>query len=350
MTQQNDKPTIGITMGDPAGIGAQIIVKALSDAALLQRAKFVVYGANESLTLAADRCQIQPRWFRVDEQSERARSRIKEPIVVRDDSEDELHLIRCEPSALGGRVSKRWVETAIKDALRPTSDPRHLDGVVTAPICKQSWSAAGYKWAGHTELFASRTKSKRHAMMFVAPKLRVVLATCHLPLMDIRNVLTIGRVFDAIDLAASGCLELGIKNPRIAVTGLNPHAGEGGVLGDEESRLIEPAIKIASNNGLDVHGPFPADTIYTAAVNGAYDVVVAMYHDQGLLPVKLLCPQEAVNWTLGIPIIRTSPDHGTAFDIANTDSANPRSMVNAITLACDLASSRCTPPLLELAP
>ena len=350
MTKQHDKPTIGITMGDPAGIGAQVIVKALADPALLQRAKFVVYGANESLTLAADRCQIQPRWFRVDEQSTRASATIKEPFVVRDDSADELHTIRCEPSALGGKVSKRWVETAIKDALRPTSDPRHIDGVVTAPICKQSWSAAGYKWAGHTELFASRTKSKRNAMMFVSPKLRVVLATCHIPLMDIRNVLTTGKVFDAIDLAASGCLQLGIDTPRIAVTGLNPHAGEGGVLGDEESRLIEPAIKVASNNGLDVHGPFPADTIFTAAVQGTYDVVVAMYHDQGLLPVKLLCPQEAVNWTLGIPIIRTSPDHGTAFDIANTDSANPSSMVHAITLACDLATSRCTPPLLELAP
>jgi 4-hydroxythreonine-4-phosphate dehydrogenase len=344
MTQQNDKPTIGITMGDPAGIGAQIIVKALSDAALLQRAKFVVYGANESLTLAADRCQIKPRWFRVEEQSKRAQSIIKEPFIVFDDSEDDLHSIRFEPSAMGGKVSKRWVETAIKDALRPMHAPRHIDAVVTAPICKQSWAMAGYKWAGHTELFASRTKSKRHAMMFVSPKLRVVLVTCHLPLMDIRNVLTIGKVFDAIDLAASSCQQLGITNPRIAVTGLNPHAGEGGILGDEETRLIEPAIKVAKNNGLHVLGPFPADTIFTAATNGEYDVVVAMYHDQGLLPVKLLSPQEAVNWTLGIPIIRTSPDHGTAFDIANTDTANPSSLLHAIDLACDLATTAVPRP------
>jgi len=344
MTQLKHKPTIGITMGDPAGIGAQIIVKALCDPALLQLAKFVVYGANESLTLAADMCQIQPRWFRVDGQSKRAASTIAESFVVLDDSEDELYAIGHEPSAIGGGVSKRWVETAIKDAMRSTTDPRHVDAVVTAPICKQSWTAAGYKWAGHTELFAARTKSKRHAMMFVSPKLRVVLATCHLPLMDIRNVLTIGRVFDAIDLAADGCRQLGIGNPRIAVTGLNPHAGEGGVLGDEETRLIQPAIKVAKNNGLDVHGPFAADTIFNAAVDGAYDVVVAMYHDQGLLPVKLLCPQEAVNWTLGIPIIRTSPDHGTAFDIANTDSANPSSMVHAIELACDLASTAVPHP------
>lgn len=344
MTLQNHKPTIGITMGDPAGIGAQIIVKALCDPSLLERAKFVVYGANESLTLAADTCGIQPRWFRVDGQSKRAASNIAKPYVVLDDSDDELHSIGNEPSALGGHVSKRWVESAIKDAMRSPSDPRAIDAVVTAPICKQSWAAAGYKWEGHTELFASRTKSKRHAMMFVSPKLHVVLATCHLPLMDIRNVLTIGRVFDSIDLAADGCQQLGFANPRIAVTGLNPHAGEGGMLGDEETRLIEPAIKVARNNGLDVHGPFPADTIFTAAANGSYDAVVAMYHDQGLLPVKLLCPQEAVNWTLGIPMIRTSPDHGTAFDIANTDSANPRSMMQAIDLACTLASTAVPRP------
>ena len=344
MTQQKHKPTIRITMGDPAGIGAQIIVKALRDPSLFQRVKFVVYGANESLTLAADTCGIQPQWFRVDGQSKRAASTITEPFVVLDDSDDELHSIGNKPSALGGHVSKRWVESAIKDAMRPSSDPRYIDAVVTAPICKQSWAAAGYKWEGHTELFASRTKSKRHAMMFVSQKLYVVLATCHLPLMDIRNVLTIGRVFDSIDLAASGCQQLGIKNPRIGVAALNPHAGEGGVLGDEETRLIEPAIKVAKNNGLDVHGPFAADTIFTAAVDGAYDVVVAMYHDQGLLPVKLLCPQQAVNWTLGIPIIRTSPDHGTAFDIANTDSANTSSMVQAIDLACTLASTAVPRP------
>lgn len=344
MTQLNKKPTIGITMGDPAGIGAQIIVKALAEPSILKQAKYIVYGANESLTLAADQCKIQPRWFRVDEQSPRANAALKEAFVVRDDSDEELHSIRCGPSALGGVISKRWVETAIKDALRPASDPRHLDAVVTAPICKQSWKAAGYKWAGHTELVAARTNSKRHAMMFVSPKLRVVLATCHLPLMDLRNVLTIGKVFDAIDLAANGCKQLGIKNPRVAVTGLNPHAGEGGILGDEEIRLIEPAMKVAKNNGINVHGPSPADTIFTAAAKGAYDVVVAMYHDQGLLPVKLLCPQEAVNWTLGTSIIRTSPDHGTAFDIAKTNKASPNSMMHAIKLAYELATTAVPHP------
>ncbi len=160
--------------------------------------------------------------------------------------------------------------------------------------------------------------------------------------MDVRNVLTIGKVHDAIDVAHEGCKQLGVKNPKIGVTGLNPHAGENGLLGDEEVRIIEPAIKVAKNNGLNVHGPFPADTLFSHAKS--FDVIVAMYHDQGLLPIKLLSPQQAVNWTVGIPIIRTSPDHGTAFDIAHTTTANPESILHAITLACQLATTRRTLP------
>ena len=156
--------------------------------------------------------------------------------------------------------------------------------------------------------------------------------------MEIKNVLTIGKVHDAIDLAAQGCKQLGIANPKLAVTGLNPHAGENGTLGDEEHRLIEPAIRLAKHNGLDVEGPFPADTIFTRA--GSYDAIVAMYHDQGLLPVKLLSFGAAVNWTLGLPIIRTSPDHGTAFDIAHTNQADPSSLLHAINLACALTNSK----------
>jgi 4-phospho-D-threonate 3-dehydrogenase / 4-phospho-D-erythronate 3-dehydrogenase len=332
------KPTIGITMGDPAGIGPQIIAKALQNTALTSKARFVIYGANESLTLAADKCKLQTRWNRVDANSDRAHQKITSNIVVLDDGEDGLPMLKHAPSTLGGIVSKRWVESAVHDAMLSAKDPRHLDAIVTAPICKESWSMAGYKWPGHTELFAARTKTKRHAMMFTSDKLRVVLATCHIPLMDIRNVLTIGKVHDAIDLAHEGCQQLGIKEPRIAVTGLNPHAGENGLLGDEETRLIYPAIKMASNNGLDVHGPFPADTIFSNAAS--FDVIVAMYHDQGLLPVKLLSPQEAVNWTVGIPIIRTSPDHGTAFDIASTDQANPNSLLHAIHMAHTLSTSK----------
>ena len=336
------KPTIGITMGDPAGIGPQIIAKALSHSDLLQKTNFTIYGANEILTIAADNCNISPNWFRVDAASDRANLPMNSNVVVLDDSEEELHTLRHEPTELGGLVSKRWVEQAIKDSLLPPNHPRHIDAVVTAPICKQSWKMAGYNWAGHTELFATRTKSKRNAMMFVSDTLKVVLATCHVPLMDIRNVLTVGRVYDAIDLASDGCVQLGILKPRIGVTGLNPHAGEDGLLGDEEQRLIYPAIQLARTNGLDVWGPFPADTVFTKAES--FDVIVAMYHDQGLIPVKLLSFGTAVNWTLGLPIIRTSPDHGTAFDIADTTEADPTSLLHAVELACSLSTTK---PLIK---
>ena len=326
-------------MGDPAGIGPELIARSL---ATLQNydARFVVYGSNALLTIAADMCnETSLRWHRVDAKSTRANAPIHQQITVFDDGE-ELHSLRPEPSAIAGHASKQWVEQAISDALKPTSDPRHIDGIVTAPICKASWATAGYRWAGHTELFARRTKSKRHAMAFISPTLRVVLATCHLPLMDIRNALTIGRIFDAIDLANDACKQLGIDRPRIAVAGLNPHAGENGLLGDEETRLIEPAITVAREAGIRAGGPFPADTLFSDAVNGSYDIVVAMYHDQGLLPVKLLHQHQAVNWTLGTPVIRTSPDHGTAFDIVGKNQANIGSMQAAIKLALDLAKTR----------
>jgi 4-hydroxythreonine-4-phosphate dehydrogenase len=332
-----NKPTIGITMGDPSGIGPQIVAKALQNTALNDKARFVIYGSNESLTLIADRCKLQVRWDRVDANSPRALEQINSNVIVLDDGEDGLPLLSSKPSQLGGIVSKRWVESAIHDALLPKNNPRNLDAVVTAPICKESWFLAGYKWPGHTELFSSRTNAKRHAMMFISEKLKVVLTTCHVPLMDIRNVLTIGKIYDSIDLASEGCKQLGIKKPKIAITGLNPHAGENGLLGDEERRLICPAIKMASNNGIQASGPFPADTIFSNS--DSFDVVVAMYHDQGLLPIKLLSPQSSVNWTLGLPIIRTSPDHGTAFDIAATNHANPNSLLRAIDLAYTLSTS-----------
>jgi 4-hydroxythreonine-4-phosphate dehydrogenase len=335
------KPTIGITMGDPAGIGPEVVIKALRDRQLRVSARFVIYGLNELLTYTADHQEVDPFWVRVQHDSDRAARRIHDDVIVLDfDEFDGLVRAPHQPSRRGGLASKSFVEEAIGDAMRPADDPRHLDAIVTAPISKESWQLAGFKWLGHTELFAHRTKAKRHAMMFVSPRLRVALATTHLPLMDIRNVLTIGRVFDPIDLGHDACRQLGIDRPRIAVTGLNPHAGENGHIGDEESRLIEPAIRVARDAGIDATGPHPADTVFIAAASGEYDLVVAMYHDQGLIPVKLLGWDKAVNWTVGLPIIRTSPDHGTAFDIASRNRASAGSMVAAIELATTLALNR----------
>lgn len=336
------RPTIGLTMGDPAGIGPEVIVRALSDPAVRRLGRFVIYGLNEVLSYAADSLEVEPFWYRVSHDSARLSSPITEPVVVLDFDEHDIGHAASQrgPTKAGGLVSKAFVEHAIADALRPANDPRAVHAMVTAPICKQSWQLAGFKWPGHTELLAHRTRSKRHAMMFVSPRLNVALATAHLPLMKIRDVLTIGCVFDPIDLGHQACRQMGIDQPRIAVCGLNPHAGEGGQFGDEEERVIKPAIEMARGTGIDVRGPFPADTIFINAAAGEYDLVVAMYHDQGLIPVKLLGWDKAVNMTAGLPIIRTSPDHGTAFDIVGRNKASAGSTVAAIELAADLASRR----------
>lgn len=339
--RETSRPTIGITMGDPAGIGPEVVVKALRDPAIRASARFVIYGLNELLAYVADQSEIDPFWFRVPHDSERSGRPIRENVVVLDyDEFDRCIQLRPEPSKLGGIASKTFVEDAIADAMRPQGEPRRLDAIVTGPISKQSWAMAGFKWADHTSLLAFRTKAKRHAMMFTSPRLNVALATTHVPLMDVRNLLTIGRVFDPIDLGHQACRDLGIEEPVIAVCGLNPHAGESGQFGDEESRLIEPAIRVAREAGIDARGPYPADTIFIDAASGMYDLVVAMYHDQGLIPVKLLGWDKAVNWTVGLPIIRTSPDHGTAYNIVGRNAASENSMKAAITLAAQLAANK----------
>ena len=342
-SEQNDtrfEPVIAITMGDPMGIGPEVVAKALCDPAILRWGKFVVYGQNQPLVDAAESAGMNPFWFRIAKENiPTTRGVAAEPVVLDYGHEDSLPRARA-PSRAGGLLSKAFVEDAIADALRPVGDARRVDAVVTAPIAKESWSMAGFKWPGHTELFSARCKATRHTMLFESPRLRVALATAHVPLMDIRNMLTIGRVFDPIDLGHSYCRQLGIEKPKIAVCGLNPHAGEHGLFGDEEERVIAPAIEIARRNGIDVRGPFPGDTIFIDAAAGKWDLVVAMYHDQGLIPVKLLGFDRAVNVTVGLSIVRTSPDHGTAFDIAGKNVASPNSMKAAIELAVKLAHAK----------
>lgn len=333
------RPLIGITMGDPLGIGPEVVVKALADAALRASARFVVYGDNELLLAAADKARVHPTWFRTSVEHARDGGMVLGDHTVIDYGIAATLGSDREPSKAGGLASKNFVEDAIQDALRPVGDGRRLDAVVTAPISKESWSMAGFRWPGHTELFGARTKARRQAMAFVSPRLKVVLATTHVPLMEIRNLLTIGRVHEPIALGHDLCQQLGIAQPRIAVCGLNPHAGENGMFGDEEIRVIRPAIDMAKAGGIDVHGPFPGDTIFIDAAAGNWDLVVAMYHDQGLIPVKLLGWDKAVNVTLGLPIVRTSPDHGTAFGIAGRNQASEGSMKSAVELAVRLAFS-----------
>ena len=329
------RPTIAITMGDPAGIGAEVIVKALSDPLLRSRARFIIFGMNEMLHYAADLAEINVFWWR-DQCNNAPRHYDMDVVVLDYDQYSILSNAVQMPSQIGGEASMRFCLDAIEAAKAGT-----VDAVVTAPIAKESWKLAGYKYPGHTELFAEKTGTRNYAMMFAGGPLKVVLATIHVPLMAIWNVLNIGAVFHPLELLHKTLVEsFDIPKPRIAVCGVNPHASENGQFGDEEARIIEPAMIMAREQGVDAHGPFPADTVFLRALRGEFDAVLAMYHDQGLIPVKLLAFDKSVNMTIGLPIIRTSPDHGTAFDIVGRNKANPGSMRAALDMAIDIAIKR----------
>jgi 4-hydroxythreonine-4-phosphate dehydrogenase len=247
--------------------------------------------------------------------------------------------------ALAGRASFAWVERAIEAVKRPMGDPWRAGAMVTAPIAKEAWRLAGGEagqFPGHTELLGERFSSPRSAMLFVGPTLRVILATIHVPLARVAGMLTAEKVYDAIWLGAQACREMGVSGPRVAVAGLNPHAGEGGMFGDEDAQVIAPAVGRARAEGIDATGPWPGDSVFLDAVKGRYDLVVAMYHDQGLIPVKLVDRARAVNVTVGLAhagrsVVRTSPAHGTAFDIAGQGKADASSMVEAIEVARRMA-------------
>lgn len=291
------KPRIALTVGDPSGIGPEICEKAVADAELRANCDLQVFGPLGSDAQSA----FEPG----------------------------------QQSAEAGRASYAYLVDAVRAAVDGS-----VDAIVTAPINKASFEQAGLPWKGHTDLLAHLTGARRAVMMFDSPRLRVALATVHIPLRDVATTLTTEGLCDTIAIAAAHLPWFGVSNPRLAVAGLNPHAGEHGVMGLEDDRVVQPAIERCRANGIDVTGPFPADTLFVKAAQGHYDLVVACYHDQGLIPVKLLGFGEAVNVTLGLPIIRTSVDHGTAFDIAGRGLANPGSLIAAIRLAVALVHGR----------
>lgn len=288
-------PRIGLTIGDPSGIGPEIAEKAASDSRVLAVCEPVLYGPSGS-----ERRGYHPGVGVVE----------------------------------GGRVSFEAVKAATLDAMEG-----RLDAISTAPINKGVWAAAGLSWRGHTDLLASLTGAPHVAMMFYTERLRVVLATVHVPIAEVPTLLTRERLRRTIELAATELPRFGIATPRLALAGLNPHAGEDGLIGGEEATVLAPAVASCRSSGIDVCGPLPGDTVFVRALNGEFDAVVACYHDQGLIPIKILAFGQAVNVTLGLPIIRTSVDHGTAYDIAGTNTADPSSMVEAVCLAARLASA-----------
>lgn len=341
-----DKPLLGITMGEPSGIGAEVIVKALADPEIRAMARFVIYGLHEQICYVADLAEINPFWFRVPHEEI---GRVDSGVVVADYDEYAMFgpTIR-HASAEGGHASLRFLDEAVDHLKR-----RKIDALVTGPIDKTSWRMAGCKFPGHTEKIAKAFRTKRFAMMFDGGGFRVALASTHESLFELRHSFTIGKVFTPMELLDSTLREwYGIEDPLIAVCGLNPHAGEKGLFGDEETRIIEPAMVMAREAGIRVKGPFPADSLFARVKRkGGFDGIVAMYHDQGLIPVKLLAFDSAVNVTIGLPAVRTSPDHGVAYDITGKNLADPGSMTHAIRLAVRFANARAkSPPRGKAAP
>ncbi len=293
-TSEMRLPRIALTVGDPAGIGPEIVAKAAADPGVRALCEPVVFAPapNESVRIG-------------------------------------------EASAAAGLAAYETIVRAVEAA--KSGD---VDGIATAPINKLAFAQAGLPWKGHTDLLGHLCGASRVAMMFYSPQLKVVLATVHVPLSAVPALITRDNIDGILALTAQSLPRFGMKAPRIAVAGLNPHAGEAGVLGTEDDEVLALSVAAARAHGIDAQGPFPADTVFVRASRGEFDCVVACYHDQGLIPVKLLAFGKAVNVTLGLPIIRTSVDHGTAFDIAGKGIADAGSMIEAVKLAARMANAR----------
>lgn len=329
------RPLLAISMGDPAGIGPEVVLKALAnpqvfdwcrplvigDRRILERAQMLIGGAFPGFEILSDPA---------------TGSYLAGSITL-------LDLANAAPdacplghvSAASGAAAVAYVHKGVDLALART-----VDALVTAPLNKEAMNMAGFHYAGHTELLAERTGSTRVSMLLTSPRLRVVHVSTHVSLREAINRVTPDRVSAVIELAHESMQLLGITRPRIAVAGLNPHASEGGLFGDEEERFIIPTVLAARARGLNVSGPFPPDTVFLRAANGEFDVVVAMYHDQGHVPMKLLGFDSGVNVSVGLPIIRTSVDHGTAFDIAARGIARAESMTEALRVAAQMVQAR----------
>lgn len=331
------RPYIGITMGDPAGIGPEIILKALSRESIYRQTVPIVLGDGTILSRAKGYVGAAVDIRRVDSPAQAiGRFGVVEVLDLRNVDPE-----MCIPgvlSAEAGRAAIAYVSKAIDLALAG-----ELDAVVTAPINKEAMHRAGYPYAGHTEIFAERTETRNYALMLVAGRFRVLHVSTHVSLREACERVKKKRVLQVIRLAHAVGAVWRLETPRVAVAGLNPHAGEQGLFGQEERDEIAPAVAAARTEGIDARGPLPPDTLFHRASRGEFDFVVAMYHDQGHIPVKLSSFDRGVNVTVGLPIIRTSVDHGTAFDIAGKGTASPRSLLEAIRLAIRMARHRRSP-------
>jgi 4-hydroxythreonine-4-phosphate dehydrogenase len=321
---------VAISLGDPSGIGPEVVAAALHRDDVAAAVEPVVFGDGAVLARGARAMGVPDRLPRIAPGAPVPEGGALVEITAL--SPDEVPPGR--PTPAGGEAQGRFLEAAI-GFLRDGN----ARAICTAPISKAAIHGAGWDFPGHTELLAERFGARRVVMMLAGEKLRVALATTHVSIRELPDRLTVEGIRETLGIVDRDLRErLGLSRPRIAVCGLNPHAGEGGLFGDEEARVIAPAIEGARRAGIEATGPYPADTLFPRAVAGAFDVVLAMFHDQGLPALKLLHFDTGVNVTLGLPVVRTSPDHGVAYDLAGTGRASPSSMAHALLLAARMAA------------
>lgn len=323
-------PTLAITMGDPAGVGPEIIIKALHSSQHHSRFNLLILGEEDILSETASNLNISAKIEAFNSYDEIQYN--PECITVFNCQTLNRQAFKMgTPNSSSGEFSYQLIVKAVEMALK-----HEIDGIVTAPICKESLHMANHFYDGHTGLLAILTDTYRYRMLFAAEKLKILHVTAHLPLLEACKTITSDMVYDTIELGYHHMKRLGYQNPRIAVCGLNPHAGENGIFGREDIDTIQPAVEKARHKGIMAEGPLPADTTFLLAYNDKFDMVIAQYHDQGHVPGKLVAFDTAVNVTVGLPIIRTSVDHGTAFDIAGQGIAKSDNLLCAIEYAYNL--------------
>ena len=325
---------IGISLGDVTGVGPEVALKAAAAEAGHDDAKYLFIGDENVLRRLNQKLSLNLPLKKISSLGDTGRFFATNPL----DEPLPENLPAGTPTAANASVA--WLREGGQRCLRG-----ELDALVTAPVNKESIIRAGHKFIGQTEFLSELANAKRTAMMLLGTDergrwLRVALATVHISIKSVPEKLTAEKITLAIELAAQSCRDLGLPRAKIAVAGLNPHAGEGGEFGDEEIKTISPTVLASQKKGFDVVGPLSGDTVFHYALKGEFDAVVAMYHDQGLAPLKAVAFDSGINWTLGLPFIRTSPDHGTAYDIAGKGIANPGSMIAAIRLAKQLAKNK----------
>lgn len=328
---KSKKISLAVTMGDAAGIGPEIILKTLQDKKLSQKCTLIVIGDEIVLRKTAEKINLS---YALKQITPNQIQHAKEHALIN------LSLFKTlppsgKPSKLCGKAAIQYLELAVQLAKN-----NGVSGIVTAPINKEILKLADSPFHGHTEYLASLTKTRKFGMAFTGGGLKLILATIHEPLSKVSGLLTKPRLRSTISLALRACEELGLKHPKIGVAGFNPHAGENGMFGLEEIKTITPIIHEFQKKGCQVIGPVPPDTLFHRALSGEFDFLVTMYHDQALIPLKTLDFHGGVNFTVGLPIIRTSPDHGTAYNLVGKGLANPSSMISAVHLAIEMAQNR----------